>query len=124
MDCSPPGSSVHGDSPGNNTGVGSHAFLQGIFPNLGLNPGLPHCRWILYCLSHQGIPNNNDSSFLSIIKNFHTVSHTGCIILHSYEICASVAISLHPVQYFFFSSHKSHPNSCKVISHYGFDLHK
>ena len=53
MDCSPPGSSVHGDSPGKNTGVDSHALLQGIFPTQGLNPGLLHCRWILYCLSHQ-----------------------------------------------------------------------
>ena len=51
MDCSLPGSSVHGDSPGKNNGVGCHAFLQGIFPNQGLNPGLPHCRWILYQLS-------------------------------------------------------------------------
>ena len=33
MNCSPPGSSVHGDSPGENTGVGCHALLQGIFPN-------------------------------------------------------------------------------------------
>ena len=32
MDCSPPGSSVHEDSPGKNTGVGCHALLQGIFP--------------------------------------------------------------------------------------------
>jgi len=31
MNCSPPGSSVHGDSPGKNTGVGCHALLQGIF---------------------------------------------------------------------------------------------
>ena len=52
--CSPPGSSVHGDSPGKNTGVGCHALHQKIFPNQGLNPGLPHCRWILYGLSHQG----------------------------------------------------------------------
>ena len=53
MDCSPQrtGSSVHGDSPGKNTGVGCHAFLQGIFPTQGLNPGLPHCMQILYCLS-------------------------------------------------------------------------
>ena len=43
MDCSPPGSSVHGDSPGKNTGVGCHALLQGIFPTQGSNPGLPHC---------------------------------------------------------------------------------
>ena len=54
MGCSPPGSSVQGDSPGKSIGVGYHAFLQGIFPTQGLNPDLPHCRWILYHLSHQG----------------------------------------------------------------------
>ena len=37
-----------------NTGVGCHALLQGIFPTQGSNPGLPHCRQILYHLSHQG----------------------------------------------------------------------
>ena len=35
MDCSPPDSSVHGDSPGKNTGVSCHAFFQGIFPTQG-----------------------------------------------------------------------------------------
>ena len=48
MDCSPPGSSVHGNSPGKNTGVGCHALLQGIFATQQLNPGLLHCRQILY----------------------------------------------------------------------------
>ena len=48
------GPSVHGDSPGKNTGVSCHALLQGIFPTQGSNPGLLHCRWILYHLSHQG----------------------------------------------------------------------
>ena len=56
MDCSPLGSSVHGDSPGKNTRVGFHALLQGIFTTQGLNPGFPHCRRILYCLSHKGSP--------------------------------------------------------------------
>jgi len=56
MDCSPPGSSVHGDSPGKNTGVSCHALLQGIFPSQGLNTGLPHCRQILYGMSHQERP--------------------------------------------------------------------
>ena len=56
MDCSPLGSSVHGDSPGKNTGVGCHILLQGIFPTQGSNPGLPHCRQILYHLSDQGSP--------------------------------------------------------------------
>ena len=38
MDCSQPGSSVHGDSPGKTTAVGCHALLQGIFPIQGSNP--------------------------------------------------------------------------------------
>ena len=59
MVCSPPGSSVHGDSPGKNTGVGCHVLLQGIFPTQGLNPDLLHCRWILYHLSHQGSPDSH-----------------------------------------------------------------
>ena len=42
------------NSPGQNTGVGSCFLLQGIFPTQGLNPGLPHCRRILYQLNHQG----------------------------------------------------------------------
>ena len=46
------------DSPGKNTGVGCHALLQGIFPTQGSNPGLPHCRQILYQLSYQGSPYN------------------------------------------------------------------
>ena len=42
------------NSPGQNTGVGSHSLLQESFLTQGSNPGLPHCRWILYQLSHQG----------------------------------------------------------------------
>ena len=56
MDCGLPGSSVHGDSPGKNSGVGCHALLQGIFPTQGFNPGLQHCKQIVYCLSPQGSP--------------------------------------------------------------------
>ena len=44
------------DSPDQNTGMGSCSLHQGIFPTQALNPGLPHCRWILYHLSHQGSP--------------------------------------------------------------------
>ena len=48
MDYSLLDSSVHGDSPGKNTGVGCHALLQGIFLTEGSNPGLLHCGLILY----------------------------------------------------------------------------
>ena len=44
------------NSPGLNTGVGSLSLLQGIFPIQGSNLGFPHCRWILYHLSHKGSP--------------------------------------------------------------------
>ena len=40
---------------GKNTGVGCHFLLQGTFLTQGSNPGLPHCRQVLYHLSHQGI---------------------------------------------------------------------
>ena len=42
MHCDPPGSSIHGDSPGKNTEVGCHALLQRIFPTKGSNPCLLH----------------------------------------------------------------------------------
>ena len=44
------------NSLGQNTGVGSLSFLQGIFPAQGFNPGLLHCGWILYQLSYKGSP--------------------------------------------------------------------
>ena len=44
------------NSPGQNTEEGSLSLLQGIFPTQGLNLGLPHCRQILYQLSHKGKP--------------------------------------------------------------------
>ena len=44
------------NSPGQNTGVDSCSLLQGIFPTQGSNPDLPHCRRILYQLSHKGSP--------------------------------------------------------------------
>ena len=50
------------DSPGQNTGVGFHALLQGIFPTQGSNPGLLHCRQILYCLSYQGVNGTQSAS--------------------------------------------------------------
>ena len=44
------------NAPGENTAVGSLSLLQGIFPTQGLNPGIPHCRQILYLLNHKGNP--------------------------------------------------------------------
>ena len=59
------------NSLGKNTGVGSRSLLQGIFPTKGSNPGLLHCRQILYCLSHQG-----SHSLITFDEKDSTVSTT------------------------------------------------
>ena len=56
MDHSLPSSSVPGDSPGKNTGVGGLSLLQGIFLTQELNQCLLHCRWILYQQRYQRSP--------------------------------------------------------------------
>ena len=56
MDCSLPGSSVHGASPGRNTAVGCHSLFHRIFQNWRSNSSLLLCRWILYNLSHRKDP--------------------------------------------------------------------
>ena len=75
VDGSPPGSSVHGDSPDKSTGVDCQALLQGIFPIQGSNPGLPHCRQVLNLLSHQGSPllYENVQSKISVAQSCPTL---------------------------------------------------
>ena len=81
MDCSLPASSLQGDSPGKNTGVGCQALLEGIFSTQGLNPGKPHSRQILYQLGYQGGPTNliKTLKVIHIKRNlFKNISKTDC----------------------------------------------
>ena len=50
-------------SPHENTWVGCHSLLQRTFPTQGSNPGLPHCRQILYHLCHQGAEHSSLKSY-------------------------------------------------------------
>ena len=68
-----PGRLCSWNSPGKNTGVGSHSLLQGIFPIQGSNPGLLHYRQILYSLSHQG-----SLSLLGRIPRWHSCKEPAC----------------------------------------------
>ena len=67
------------DFPGKDTGVSCHFLLQGIFPTQGLNPGLLHCRQILYWLSYTGSPG----LFKLVIKI--SMAHWSQKILHSHS---------------------------------------
>ena len=84
MDWSSPGSSVHGDSPGNNTGVGCHALLQGIFPNQGLNRGLSHCRQFLYHLSRREAPHRCVCLYLVCLRMTVCVCACVCVSRFGY----------------------------------------
>ena len=73
------------DSPGKKTGVSCHALLQGIFPNQGLNPSLPHCSWILYHLSYQGSPRSYRRSYLPFSQT--TMCHVFCLFIYNLFHC-------------------------------------
>ena len=74
------------NSPCKNTAVGSHSLLQGISLTQGLNPGLPHCRQILYRLSLQ-VKSHGNSTALRVLDStlFRVLSYivTYYPILHS-----------------------------------------
>ena len=78
------------NSPGQNTGMGSHALLQRIFPTQGSNPGIPHCRWILYQLSQTGSPLSTQIIISSILtlETLHKKPHwRRCPSFWSYAHC-------------------------------------
>ena len=72
--------SESGVTPGKSTRVGCHFLLQGIFPTQGSNPGLLHCRQVLYHLSHQGSPETGEKNFWDPphITSIHALSHPIC----------------------------------------------
>ena len=73
------------NSPEQNTGVGSLSLLQGIFPTQGSNPGLLHCRRILYQLNHKGSPHGN-----------HIYTHIySCLVANYIYIYIYLAIYVH-----------------------------
>ena len=75
--CDPHGLYSPWNSPGQNTGVGSRSLLQETFPTQGSNPGLPHCKQILYHLRHKGKQKSKSHwiySLQSKMEKLYTVS--------------------------------------------------
>ena len=64
--------------------MGSLSLFQGIFLTQGSNPGLPHCRWILYQLSHKGYPlhKNTGVGSLSLLQWIFPTQELNWGLLH------------------------------------------
>ena len=110
MDCSLPGSCVHGDSPGKNTGVGCHArampipCLRGIFPTQESNSGLQHCRWILLPTEPPGKPKNTAVGSLSLLQGIFPTEKSNRGLLH----CRWILYQL---------SHKGNPRKLEWVAY-------
>ena len=104
------------NSLGQNTGVGSLSLLQGIFPNQGLNPGLLHCRGILYQLSHKGSLCDEASikkpkiqswesfrvdEYIQVLRGWHTPNRGRQTLVYSELSCTLLYISLHLAMYLY-----------------------
>ena len=97
VDCSEPGSPVHGDSPGMNTGVGCQALLQGIFPTQGLNRRLLHLlRWQAGSLHyHLGSPHTYMHTYKSEVENIFGLSPPPHPTPTSLLVWAPVSVFIH-----------------------------
>ena len=88
------------NSPGQNTEVGSRSLLQRIFPIQGSNPGLPHCRWILYQLNHQGSPRmgwNTGMGSLSLLQEIFPIQESNRGLLHCKRILYQLSYQANPL---------------------------
>ena len=135
MDCNLSGSSVHLDSPGQNTGVSFHVLPQGIFPTQGSNPCLLkslHCRWILnYWATREAPPSSGDlpnpgieprSPALQADSLYHLI-HQGKyeaawvqILVSSFNNCVTVSKLLNPFHYSVSSSEGEYNDGTYLIN--------
>ena len=83
------------NSLGKNTGVGCPSLLQGIVLTQGLNPGLLHCRQILYHLSHQKCGNNfNNIAYVAQWVQFSPVTQSCPTLCNSMD-CSAPRFPIH-----------------------------
>ena len=74
-------------------GMCCHFLLQGLFLTQGLNPGLLHCRQILYCMSHQGSPSSH-MGVLNIYFPINLVTQS-CPTLCDHMDCTTPGLPVH-----------------------------
>jgi len=86
VDCSPPGSSVHGDSPGKSTGVGCHTLPRGDLPNPGIKPRSPTLQVDSLPAELPGKPKNTGVGSLSLLQRIFLTQELNQGLLHCRQI--------------------------------------
>ena len=82
LDFSPPSSSVHGDSPGKNTGVGCHALHPGDLPNPGIEPRSPTLQVDSLLSEPLGKPKNTGVGSLSLLQRIFPAQESNQGLIH------------------------------------------
>ena len=82
MEHSPPGSSVHADSPGKNTGMGTHTLLQRNLPDPGIKPGFPTLKVDSLPFELPGKPKNTEMDSLSLLQGIFLTQESNQGLLH------------------------------------------
>ena len=90
-------------SPGQNTGVGSLSLLQEIFPTQGSNPSLPHCKQILYQLSHKWSPRITGVGSLAFLQGIFLTQESNWGLLHCRWILYQLSYQGSPLKVLSFS---------------------
>ena len=96
MDCSSPGSSVHGGFLGKNTRVSCHPVLQGIFPTQGSNPGLLHLQADSLPSEPPGKPMNTGVGSLSLLQGIFPTQGSNQSLLHCRRILYQLSLQGSP----------------------------
>ena len=82
-----------------NTGVGTLSLLQQIFLTQESNPSLPHCRWILYQLSHKRSPRIVECGSRSLLQQIFLTQESNQDLLHCRQILHQLSYQGSPLWY-------------------------